>query len=256
LPEKSLRAIGLRLETGGAVPVEDFEIVLDQGDFLGIIGPNGAGKTTLLRLLAGDLRPTSGMVELEGKSVARSSPADLAMIRSVFGVDRDHHLQYTVRELVAMGRYPHRAAEPREKGDEAVIEAMTRTDVGHLADRECRSLSSGELARAHLARSLAQSTPVMMLDEPTESLDVRHAEQILSELRAVADSGRTVLAVFHDLNAAAFHCNRLCLMASGLVVAQGNPREVLTAEGLRAAFDHPIEVIDHPTRNCPLVITV
>jgi iron complex transport system ATP-binding protein len=132
---------------------------------------------------------------------------------------------------------------------------MGRVDVGHLADREMRTLSSGEQQRIHLARAIAQQSPIMLLDEPTSALDVGHQEMVMGVLRNLADEGATIVAALHDLNLAAAHTDRLLLLEGGKAAAFGPPREVLTAPRLSAAYGEPMEVIDHPFRQCPLVLT-
>jgi len=157
---------------------------------------------------------------------------------------------------VAMGRHPHRHdPDNSAAADEAAIaRAMERTATVAYANRVYSTLSGGEQARVALARILAQDAPAILLDEPTSALDVAHEESVMRELAARAGSGIAVLAVLHDLNAAAMYASRIVAMASGKVVAVGTPAEVLTDDLLAAIYGHPMRVVPHPFRDCPLVL--
>jgi iron complex transport system ATP-binding protein len=164
---------------------------------------------------------------------------------------------FPVRETVAMGRHPHRRAMLDANENEAIVEsAMELTDVLHLAARAVASLSTGEQQRVGLARVIAQETPLLLLDEPTSALDIGHQERIMQALRSLADRGTTIVEVLHDVNLAAAHTDRIMLLDASREVATGTPAEVLTSERLTAIYGQPMEVVDHPHRSCPLVLTV
>ena len=167
-------------------------------------------------------------------------------------------IPFTVRSIVEMGRHPHRHDPALTKADDrrAVEEAMLRTGVGELAERVYATLSSGERLRVFLARVLAQEAPIVLLDEPTANLDVGHSETVLAEAKALSRASHTVVSVFHDLNAAAFYCDRICLLAEGKVRATGSVREVLRGDVLSDVYRQKMEVVDHPFRDCPLVLVV
>jgi iron complex transport system ATP-binding protein len=163
---------------------------------------------------------------------------------------------FTVRQAVAMGRSPWTGQDAEDDDGRLVAAAMRDTDVSHLADRVFTSLSGGERARAALARVVAQDTMLLLLDEPTAALDVRHQEQVLSLARARADRNCAVVVVMHDLGLAAAHADRVVLLADGRVQADGPPGQVLTDELLGRVYDHPIEVIRHPRTGELLVLPV
>ncbi len=156
-----------------------------------------------------------------------------------------------------MGRFPHRRdqANTHEKDSEAVADAMAQTDTTRFASRTYTTLSKGEQTRVSLARVIAQATPIVLLDEPTTALDVAHQERIMKRAVQLARQQRTTVVVLHDLNAAAVHADRIILMNQGTVVARGQPREVLQADLLSTVYDQPMVVVDHPFRDCPLVLT-
>jgi len=155
-----------------------------------------------------------------------------------------------------MGRHPFRQdGSDHHDRDPIITEAMDRVDVSHLASRVMGTLSSGEQERVELARAIAQQAPVILLDEPTSALDVGHQEMVMATLRDLADEGAAVIAVLHDLNLAAAHADQVSLLDAGRVLACGTPREMFTGALLSATYGEAIEVIDHPLRDCPLVLT-
>jgi len=236
--------------------VRDVTLDVGAGEMVAVAGPNGAGKSTLVRLLAGDLAPTSGRVVLNGIPLTQTPVGDLAIQRSYLGQQLPIEIPFTVRQVVAMGRYPHRD-QPGNSSDadsKAIDDAIEITDIEHLADRAFTTLSGGEAQRAHVARVLAQQTPVTVLDEPTAALDIAHQQLVLRSLRRVAATGGAVIAVLHDLNLGAAFADRLVLLSGGMVAASGPPGEVLVEETLSRVYDHPIRVIEHPFRKAPLVL--
>jgi iron complex transport system ATP-binding protein len=234
----------------GRTLLDSVSLDVGRGEFVGIVGPNGAGKSTLLRVLAGDIVPSAGSAFIDDHDVTHASLHELAHLRSFVGPQGASDVLFRVSEVVAMGRHP------ADTGDEfSDTEAMARVDVDHLGDRVMRTLSSGEQQRAHLARAIAQRAPVVLLDEPTSALDVGHQEMVMTVLGDLAAEGAAVISILHDLNLAAAHADRILLLDSGSAAAWGTPREVLNAERLTAAYREPMEVIDHPFRGCPLVLT-
>jgi iron complex transport system ATP-binding protein len=225
------------------------------GLVVGIVGPNGAGKSTLLRVISGDISPDTGGAVICGVDIDGAGLRRLATLRAFVGPQIASDVAFRVSEVVAMGRHPvGRAASGGNRG-EVVADAMVALDVADLGDRVMRTLSSGEQQRVHLARAIVQQTPVVLLDEPTSALDVGHQETVMAVLRSLAAAGTAVVAVLHDLNLAAAGADRILLLDSGNAVAFGTPREVLTSELLSAAYRHPMQVIDHPFRDCPLVLS-
>lgn len=255
-PLPLLQAESLRYRAGRAVLVDGVSLDLPSGEVLALVGPNGAGKSTLLRMLAGELAPAAGQVRLDGQPLSAFAPAELALRRAVMPQQTLLQFAFTAREVVAMGRAPHlRAGRGDRRTDEAVIDAaLARTDAAHLAARTYPSLSGGEQQRITLARVLAQETPLLLLDEPTASLDIRHQELVMQIARETAAAGGAVLAVLHDLNLAAASATRIAVLRAGRLAAIGPPREVLRAELLSEVFEHPLLVTDHPLRDCPLIV--
>jgi len=251
----TLSASGLAVVRSGRTILDGVSLNVAAGELLGVVGPNGAGKSTLLRVLAGDIQPDEGRAVLGGEDVATTSVQRLARLRSFVGPQSVSDVTFRVADVVAMGRHPTRRDDPVEADANVVADAMARVDVAHLSDRVMRTLSSGEQQRVNLARAIAQQSPAILLDEPTSALDVAHQELVMTVLRDLADDGVAVVAVLHDLNLAAAHTDRVLLLDGGVAIACGPVRAVLTGPQLSATYAEPMEVIDHPFRNCPLVLT-
>lgn len=215
------------------------------GEVTGLIGPNGAGKSTMLAVLSGDLERQSGSVEIAGLDPASASKKALARARAVMLQDVTVSFDFLVRDVVAMGRRPWNGT-PSEEFDDAIIEAaLQATDTTHLAGRDISTLSGGERARVALSRVLAQQTPVIMLDEPTAALDIKHQEQVLGLVRRIAETANVaVIVVVHDLNAAAAYCDHIVCLAHGKVAAMGPVSTVYTSNNLSEIYGWPIQVTD------------
>jgi iron complex transport system ATP-binding protein len=230
--------------------LRDVSLAVEPGEVVALVGPNGAGKSSLLRALAGDVVPTSGSVLLNERLVTDYRPRELALLRAVLPQQTVMQFAFTVREVVEMGRGPRRLDD-----DTTIIdECLRRTDTLNLADRIYPSLSGGEQARVTLARVLAQETPVLLLDEPTASLDLHHQQLVMEVARELAGEGASVVVILHDLNLAAVYADRIGVMRAGQLLEIGTPWETLTEALLSDVFACPIAVASHPTRDCPLVI--
>lgn len=247
---------GVTLAVDGRTLLSAVDLAVRPGELVALIGPNGAGKSTALAVLAGDLVPDAGTVTVDDRPVARIRVQELGRLRSVLLQQKGVSFSYPVRDVVAMGRMPWAREASPEDDDAIVADALARTDTAHLADRDVTTLSGGELARVSLARVLAQRCGTVLLDEPTDALDIGHQEQVLSLAAGLAAAGAAVLAVLHDLNLAAAYADRIVLLADGAVVADGSPRHVLTGERLSAVYEHPVETIDHPVSGALLVLPV
>jgi iron complex transport system ATP-binding protein len=222
--------------------VNDVSFTLERGEVLAIAGANGAGKSTLLRLLAGDLRPSSGSVSVTGRSLGAMRASELAGLRAVLPQRSTIEFGFTVGEVVRMGRTPTRS-QGKAHDDRVVADCLARAGIKHLEHRSFPSLSGGEQARASFARVLAQQTPILMLDEPTAALDIRYQHLVLGEARRLASEGAGVVAVLHDLNLAAAYADRVLLLRHGETAALGRCHEVLTAPILSHVYDHPVDII-------------
>ncbi len=220
--------------------IEKLSARLEAGKLFGIVGPNGCGKTTLVNLLAGHLQPSGGLILFNEKPLSRYTRRELARNISLVPQNFYVNFSFTAREVVMMGRYPHipRFSQPSQRDDTLVDEAMTATDTAVFSNRLVTELSGGERQRVVVARALAQDTPLMLLDEATSNLDIRHALSLLEQIRErIEEKGRTVIAVFQDINLAARFCDELIMMKSGQIEAYGKTAEVLTPESLQRVFD-------------------
>ncbi|WP_174185412.1 heme ABC transporter ATP-binding protein [Nocardia barduliensis] len=262
-PEKgqaTVRAAGVSVQRRGGGQTRrvldgvDFEAVA--GQVVALVGPNGAGKSTLLAALAGELALSAGAVELDGRPLSHWTTLDMARRRAVLPQTHTVGFPFTAREVVAMGRAPWVRTERRELDEKQIAAAMAATDVEHLAARSFPTLSGGERARVALARVLAQDTATLLLDEPTAALDLGHQEAVLRLAAARADDGAAVVVVLHDLGIAAAYADRVAVLDSGRLAADGPPREVLTTELLTRVYQHPVEVLDHPVTGAQLVLPV
>ncbi|MFE3072242.1 ABC transporter ATP-binding protein [Streptomyces sp. NPDC059247] len=229
------------------------DLTVRPGETVGLIGPNGSGKTTLLRCVYGTLTPTAGRALLDGDDLRALGPK--ARARRVATVPQDSAVEFelTVRELVALGRSPHKRFWEGDTGadHERAGTALARVGLADLADRPYPTLSGGERQRALVARALVQEPELLVLDEPTNHLDIRHQLDVLALVRAL---GTTNLLALHDLNLAAAYCDRLYVLEGGRVVTGGTPAEVLTPALLEAVYGVRAEVVPHPTSGVPTVL--
>ncbi|WP_460801732.1 heme ABC transporter ATP-binding protein [Nocardioides pacificus] len=241
----ALSARGVGVVLGGAPILRDVDLDVRTGEVLALVGPNGAGKSTLLSVLSGDTVPTTGSVDLGGTPLARHSARDLARERAVLLQKQGLSFGFRAHEVVRMGRTPWHRTTRADDDDVVVDAAMESGDVTHLAERLFPTLSGGEQARTSFARLLAQEAPVMLLDEPTAALDIKHQEQLLEVARTSARAGAAVVVVLHDLSLAAAHADRVCVLSHGHVRACGPPADVLTGPLLSEVYQHPVDVIAH-----------
>jgi len=224
------------------------DLAVASRESVALIGPNGSGKSTLLKVVSGVLRPDDGTVRLDDSSIGSLSARQIARRLAMVEQERSIGFDFTVREVVAMGRIPHRGRFARESRDDrrAIDHAMELADVRNLADRSIRAVSSGERQRVYLGMALAQEPDVLLLDEPTTHLDLRHQVQFMTIVREQADEGMTVLIAIHDLTLAAQAADRIALMSEGRIVVMGPPSEVLTPSNVRRVFSVEAVVGEHP----------
>ncbi|WP_436501833.1 ABC transporter ATP-binding protein [Actinokineospora sp. HUAS TT18] len=233
--------------------VADVSFTVETGTVVGLVGPNGSGKTTTLRCVYRALVPDGGAVLLGGEPLTGMAPRDSARVMAAVTQDTQVDLDFTVAEVVAMARLPHKGTFDRDTEADAAIcaEALAQVDATHLAHRSVLTLSGGERQRVLVARALAQQPRVLVLDEPTNHLDLRHQHEVLA---LVADTGLTVLTVLHDLNLAAAYCDRVHVLAAGRIVASGQPAEVFTPGLVAEVFGVRAHVVDHPVSGVPQLI--
>ena len=236
-----LRADGIT--AGYREPVlREIACAVEPGSLLAVVGPNGSGKTTLLRVLLGLLRPMKGAVTLQGRALATWSRAELARAVGVVPQREEEAFPLLVEEAVMLGRYPHLGPlAPPGAADRAAVErAMVRTDVRRLRERPTDRLSAGEAQRVRVARALAQEPSLLVLDEPTASLDVRHEMELFELVRGLVDTGLGALIITHHLNLAARYADRMLLLDGGRTAGQGTPVAVLTEQAVSRVFDWPV----------------
>ena len=245
--------VGLRYGTDKEI-LADVSFTLYPGCFYFLTGASGAGKTSLLRAIAGLVPPSAGSISIDDTPIAALSLPERARRLGYLPQNGQPAWALTVRELVALGRLPHRSPfAALSSGDQAAIDAaMAQTDVTHLADRTVDTLSGGEKARAKFARVLAAETDWILADEPLANLDPPHQQDVLRLMRAAADAGKGVLVVLHQLDAAARVADDILILKQGRAVAFGPCAEVLTPAKLEAAFDMAMDVITHQGRTAIL----
>lgn len=229
------------------------------GEFVGLLGPNGSGKTTLVKLLSGVLRPTKGQVKVNNSPLQHLSPRQVARLTAVVSQENTIIFPFTALEIILMGRAPYLSTWGFESEQDIHIaqQAMELTGTVPFAHRLVSELSGGEKQRVFIARALAQRPSILLLDEPTAFLDLRHQIEIytlLAHLNLREDL--TILTVSHDLNLAAQYCQRLIFLKDGLMYADGPPDSVLTAETILAVYEVEVSVEKHPTTGRPFILPV
>lgn len=227
------------------------------GEVVSLIGPNGAGKTTMLRAISGVLPLQSGSVEVNGKDISTMPISERARLLAVVPQARKLTPEYTVQQAVTMGRTPYLGwlGNPSKKDLDKVYWAIDRTGISELVDRRVDELSGGEQQLVLVARALAQDSPVILLDEPTAHLDLRHQATILDLVHSLAsERNLAVLMSLHDLNLVSIFSDRIALIDQGLILADGQPQDVLTRDQLSHVYQVPLDIIQHPHRDIPLVL--
>jgi iron complex transport system ATP-binding protein len=257
----SLNGRDLSVRAGGKLILERASLELTAGEMVAIVGPNGAGKSTLLKVLSGEQQQSQGAVTLNGRPLARWSSEEIALQRAVLPQSPGLAFPFRAWDVVELGRYPHRGRATAAEHHLAIIGAMEAADVVQFAERDCRTLSGGELHRTHFARALAQIwAPLLdgrerflLLDEPTSALDLSHQQAILARAHSVARDGAGVLVVLHDLNLAAAFADRVVVMDKGKIVADGGVSETLTASLIQTVWGVECEITRDPASGRPRI---
>jgi iron complex transport system ATP-binding protein len=242
----ALSAAGLGVRIEGRWLVRDVDLDVVAGRVLAVIGPNGAGKSTLLSLLAGDLSPTAGQVWVGDQLLHGVDVTSLARRRAVLPQKPMLSFPFTVADVVAMGRAPWAGTEAEDSDETVIARAMDDAEITGFKARRFPTLSGGEQAQTSFARILAQQVGVLLLDEPTAALDLRHQEQLMRIAEQSARAGQAVLVVLHDIQLAAAYADEIAVMADGRLAARGTPETVLTEELLEGVYRLPIDVFRHP----------
>jgi len=238
----------LRFAFGEREVISGLDWRVAPGHFYGIVGPNGCGKTTLLMLMMGYYAPKSGEVFFEGRNIRTLKRRFLATKMALVPQDFAIHFDFSVFDVVMMGRYPYlpRFTAPSREDIEKVRDLMEEMGIEEMARRSVMALSGGEKQRVVFARALAQDTPVLLLDEATSNMDIQHTLHALDRVAERVAAGKTAIGVFHDLNLAAMYCDRLVFMADGAIVRSGETGRVLTEETIARVFRVESEILRHP----------
>jgi iron complex transport system ATP-binding protein len=246
---------GVDVHYGAKKVLDAISFEAKNGVFVGIIGPNGSGKTTLLKAISRVITPTGGIVRLDGQLLSAISSRELAQSIAVVAQDTGPGFDFTVSDVVMMGRYPHLSRFGKEHEEDYAIcqNAMALTGITHLSDRSIHEISSGELQRVIIARALAQQPRHLLLDEATSHLDISHQVEILLTIKKLSEE-IAVIGVFHDLNLASYFCDEIIVIKAGKIAATGSPVEVMTPAMLRSIFDLDAAVSIHPITGKPFVV--
>ena len=235
----------LQATLGGSHILKGVSIEVSDKDFVGIIGPNGSGKSTLLKSIYRVLTPQSGTVFLDGNALNSYKPKESARKMAVVAQHNYSNFEFSVQDVVLMGRAPHKKAMERDNADDyrIVREALEKVNMGGFAQRSFSTLSGGEQQRVILARALAQQTQCLILDEPTNHLDIKYQLQLMDIVRSLR---LTVVSAIHDLNIAAMYCNKLFVLQNGRIIAFGPPKQVLTREFIRQVYEVEAKLYTDP----------
>lgn len=237
-----IEAEDIRVAFGDTEILKGVSVHVEKKHFVGIIGPNGSGKSTLLKCIYRTLKPQCGAVFLDGRQLETMRPKESAKKLAVVAQHNYYNFEFSVQEVVLMGRSPHKRAMERDNAEDYAIveEALRKVGMVKFKDRSFSTLSGGEQQRVILARALAQQTPCLVLDEPTNHLDITHQLQLL---RIVKNLEVTVISAIHDLNIAAAFCDMLYVMQNGKIVGSGTPREVLTKDFIYEIYQVETEIV-------------
>lgn len=260
----SLTGTDLSVRAGGTLILANASVELAPGEIIAVVGPNGAGKSTLLKALAGETSSLAGAVMLNGRTLRGWPANEIALQRAVLPQSPGLAFPFRVWDVVELGRYPHRGRATLDEHRAAIIGAMEAADVARLAERDCRTLSGGELHRTHFARALAQvwaplddgRARFLLLDEPTAALDLSHQHGVLARAQKVARDGAGVLVVLHDLNLAAAFADRVVVMSRGRVIAAGAPGDTLTSAMIQSVWGVESEIARDPVSGRPRIFVL
>lgn len=236
-----LKVENIYYEIDDVTILKDISLAIEKGDFVGIIGPNGSGKSTLLKNVYRVLKPTRGSIYLNAKKLSAQTNKQIAKELAVVSQEFDYGFDFTVREIVLMGRYPLKEFyEIQNKEDERIVDlALERVGLKSFKNRSFLTLSGGEKQRVLIARAIAQETEFIIMDEPTNHLDVGYQMKVMDLIRSL---DKTVLTAIHDLNMAMVYCDKIIVINDGVIVQTGNPTEVITEELIQTIYDVPAHI--------------
>jgi ABC-type cobalamin/Fe3+-siderophores transport system ATPase subunit len=254
--ESRLWTENITIKYDNRVISRNLSVQIPDGSFTVIVGPNGCGKSTLLRTLSNLLKPSEGQILLDGKAITSYKSKEVARKLGLLPQSSTAPDGITVANLIAHGRYPYQSLirQWTDEDEAAVMSAMELTNTSDLSHRYVDELSGGQRQRVWVAMVLAQQTPMLLLDEPTTYLDIAHQIELLELFKDLNQQGNTLVAVLHDLNHAARYADNIIAMKDGQVIAQGDPREIITAKLVEEIFGLKCIIIDDPIANTPLVV--
>lgn len=238
----NITAENIKMKIGDNEILKGVSIDSKNREFVGIIGPNGSGKSTLLKSIYRILKPNDGCIKLDDMDISKMSIKESAKKMAVVSQHNYYNFDFTVKEVVSMGRSPHKKNLERDNIEDFKIvkESLQKVGMSEFSNRSFSTLSGGEQQRVILARALAQKTPCLILDEPTNHLDIKYQ---LSLLNIVKSLDLTVISAIHDLNIASMYCDRLFVMKDGQIVASGTPQDILTKELIKEIYEIDVEII-------------
>ena len=257
--EQSVKIENLSFSYGDREVLKKICADFKPGMVCGLLGPNGSGKTTLLKNIAAILKPQKNAVYINCRDITGITPLEIAKEMALVPQSTHIDFDFTVEEIVMMGRTPHIKGFAGESSEdrEIVQQALETVRVSHLKDRSIKSLSGGELQRVVIARALAQKTRIILLDEPVSQLDIHHQLSIMETITGLAhEQNFTIVTVLHDLNLAAEYCDSIYLLKDGQIVCGGPPKEVLTFEMIESVYDIVCLVYENPVSKKPHIIPV
>lgn len=251
-----LQARQLTLSYGDKPIVEGIDLALRDGEFTVIIGPNGCGKSTLLSALSRGMMPQHGEILLDGVSLHQQKPKQVARELALLSQNALLSDSLSVFDLVSRGRYPHQSflRQWSAEDEQVVNAALSAMDLSAMAQRPVQALSGGQRQRAWFAMTLAQQTPIILLDEPTTWLDIAHQIELLDLCRDLHQQGKTLVMVLHDINQALRYASHLIMMKQGSIVAQGAPQQVVSEASMAEVFGLSCRIIEDPESGKPLII--
>ena len=238
----NITAENIKMKIGDNEILKGVSIDSKNREFVGIIGPNGSGKSTLLKSIYRILKPNDGCIKLGDMDISKMSIKESAKKMAVVSQHNYYNFDFTVKEVVSMGRSPHKKNLERDNIEdfEIVKESLQKVGMSEFSNRSFSTLSGGEQQRVILARALAQKTPCLILDEPTNHLDIKYQLSLLNIVKSV---DLTVISAIHDLNIASMYCDRLFVMKDGQIVASGTPQDILTKELIKEIYEIDVEII-------------
>ncbi|WP_088014474.1 ABC transporter ATP-binding protein [Gottfriedia acidiceleris] len=254
--ESRLWTENITIKYDNRVISRNLSVQIPDRSFTVIVGPNGCGKSTLLRTLSNLLKPSEGQILLDGKAITSYKSKEVARKLGLLPQSSTAPDGITVANLIAHGRYPYQSLirQWTDEDEAAVMSAMELTNTSDLSHRYVDELSGGQRQRVWVAMVLAQQTPMLLLDEPTTYLDIAHQIELLELFKDLNQQGNTLVAILHDLNHAARYADNIIAMKDGQVIAQGDPREIITAKLVEEVFGLKCIIIDDPIANTPLVV--